>query len=58
MQASLIIVVQMLVIGIPAIFLGKYLAGIEGVFIALAVTYAMGGVMSLIVNKQMMKKFV
>ena len=56
MQASLIIVIQMLVIGIPGIFLGNYLAGIEGVFIALAITYALGGLMSLVVNKQMMKK--
>jgi putative MATE family efflux protein len=58
LPASLIIVVQMLVIGIPIIFLGNRLAGIEGVFIALAITYAAGGLMSLLVNKQMMKKFV
>jgi len=58
MQASLIIVIQMLVIGIPIIYLGNHLAGIEGVFIALAITYVAGGLMSLLVNKQMMKKFV
>jgi putative MATE family efflux protein len=58
LPASLIIVIQMLVIGIPIIFLGNRLAGIEGVFIALAITYAAGGLMSLLVNKQMMKKFV
>jgi len=58
LPASLIIVIQMLVIGIPIIFLGNRLAGIEGVFIALAITYIAGGLMSLLVNKQMMKKFV
>lgn len=58
LQASLIIVIQMLVIGIPIIFLGNHLAGIEGVFIALAITYIVGGLLSLLVNKQMMKKFV
>ncbi len=58
LPASLIIVIQMLVIGIPIIFLGNRLAGIEGVFIALAITYITGGLMSLLVNKQMMKKFV
>ena len=58
LPASLIIVVQMLVIGIPIIFLGNRLAGIEGVFIALAITYIAGGLMSLLVNKQMMKKFI
>tara|TARA_R110001592_G_scaffold162584_2_gene395910 strand:+ start:36388 stop:37725 length:1338 start_codon:yes stop_codon:yes gene_type:complete len=58
LPASLIIVIQMLVIGIPIIFLGNRLAEIEGVFIALAITYIAGGLMSLLVNKQMMKKFV
>lgn len=58
LPASLIIVIQMLVIGIPIIFLGNRLAGIKGVFIALAITYITGGLMSLLVNKQMMKKFV
>jgi putative MATE family efflux protein len=54
-QAFLIIVAQMLVFGIPAIYFGKQLAGIQGIFIALALTYALGGVISLIVNKHIMK---
>lgn len=56
LQASMIIVAQMLVLGIPAIFLGKQIAGIQGIFIALACTYVVGGVISLIVNNQIMKK--
>ncbi len=58
LQASMIIVIQMLFIGIPAILLANRIAGIHGVFVALALTYAVGGIMSLVVNKQMMKKFV
>jgi len=57
-QASMIIVIQMLVVGIPAIIFGKYWAGIEGVFIALAFTYSFGGLISLFVNKQLMKKMI
>jgi Na+-driven multidrug efflux pump len=56
LQASMIIVIQMLVVGIPAILLGKYWAGIEGVFMALAFTYIFGGLISLFVNKRLMKK--
>ena len=54
LQASLIIVVQMLVLGLPAIYLGKQLADITGIFIALALTYAAGGILSIIVNRQLM----
>jgi putative MATE family efflux protein len=54
LQASLIIVIQMLVVGIPAIYMGKQLAGIQGIFIALALTYAVGGVISMIANKKVM----
>ena len=55
--ASLIIVIQMLALGLPAIFLGKYLYGIKGIFIGIAFTYALGGVLSMIVNKQIMDRF-
>ena len=55
-QASLIIVAQMLILGLPAIYLGKQLADIQGIFIALAVTYALGGFLSLGVNKKVMFK--
>jgi len=55
-QASLIIVIQMLVLGIPAIYLGKYLADILGVFVGLALTYALGGLISIVVNRIMMTR--
>lgn len=56
LYASLIIVVQMLVLGVPIIFIGKQWGGIKGVFIALAITYILGGLISLFVNRQIMKK--
>lgn len=56
LQASMIIVIQMLVLGIPAIFLGKQWGDIQGIFIALAFTYVIGGTISLMVNRQVMKK--
>ena len=55
MQASIIIVVQMLVIGLPLIYLGKELAQVQGIFFGLALAYALGGIISLIVNKSVMK---
>ncbi len=57
LHASLIIVVQMLVLGLPAIYLGKLMGGISGIFIGLAVTYALGGIISVIVNRQVMSQF-
>ncbi|MEM9896642.1 MAG: MATE family efflux transporter [Bacteroidota bacterium] len=46
-QASLLIVIQMLVIGLPLVYLGMYVDGIRGIFIGLALTYCMGGLISL-----------
>lgn len=57
LQASMMIFVQMLVLGLPAIYLGRELGGIRGIFVALACTYILGGVISLLVNRQVMKKF-
>ncbi len=56
-QASMIIVVQMLALGLPAIYLGKLLADVPGIFIGLAVTYSLGGIISLIINKKVMANF-
>jgi putative MATE family efflux protein len=56
LQASMVIVLQMLVLGLPIIFLGKYFGGIQGIFIALAITYVSGGLISLFVNQRVMKK--
>lgn len=58
LQASMIIVIQMLVLGLPVIFLGKEWGGIQGIFVALAFTYVLGGAISLIINRQVMKKLI
>jgi len=56
LQASSIIVVQMLLLGLPAIYLGKTLSGVQGIFIGIAFTYVLGGVLSLVVNKRIMDR--
>ncbi|MEL7004529.1 MAG: MATE family efflux transporter [Bacteroidota bacterium] len=57
LQASLIIVIQMLVLGLPAIYLGMKLDGIRGIFIGIAVMYSLGGAISIIVNKKVINRF-
>lgn len=57
LHASVIIVIQMLVLGLPAMYLGKYFGGITGIFIGLAITYILGGLISLAVNKKIMSAF-
>ena len=57
LQASTIIVVQMLIIGLPLIYLGKAMANVRGIFVGLAVTYCLGGVISLLLNRQLMRRF-
>ncbi len=57
LQASSIIVVQMLVLGLPAIYLGKEIDGIRGIFIGIAVMYALGGLLSMGMNKVIMNRF-
>ena len=57
LQASLIIVVQMLVLGLPAMYLGKVLGDVAGIFIGLACTYILGGVISIIMNRRIMRGF-
>ena len=57
LQASIIIVIQMLVIGLPLIFLGKQLFQVPGIFMGLATTYVLGGLISLLVNKRIMAGF-
>ncbi|MEM7509918.1 MAG: MATE family efflux transporter, partial [Bacteroidota bacterium] len=58
LQASSVIIVQMLVLGLPAIFLGRELGGVKGIFIGIAVTYAIGGILSMIVNRVVMNRFI
>ena len=57
LQASLIIVIQMLIIGLPLIFLGKEWLGVKGIFLGLATTYVLGGLISLVVNRRIMATF-
>ncbi|MDW3190804.1 MAG: MATE family efflux transporter [Cytophagales bacterium] len=57
LHASLIIVVQMLVLGLPAMYLGKYFGGVAGIFVGLATTYILGGLISIVVNKKIMAAF-
>ena len=57
LQASLIIVIQMLILGLPAIYLGMNLAGIRGIFIGIAVMYALGGLLSLGANRIIMRRY-
>ena len=57
LQASFIIVVQMLVLGLPAIYLGKSLYGVQGIFVGIAFTYALGGMLSMVINKRIMDNF-
>lgn len=56
LQASMIIVIQMLVLGVPTIFIGRYFGDIKGIFLALAITYVLGGIISLIANQIIMKR--
>lgn len=55
-HASLIIVAQMLMLGLPAIYLGRELFGITGIFVGIALTYAMGGLLSVFVNRSVVKQ--
>ena len=57
LQASSIIVVQMLVLGLPAVYLGRELDGIKGIFVGIAIMYALGGLLSMFANKFIMNRF-
>ena len=57
LQASSIIVVQMLVLGLPAVYLGRELDGIKGIFVGIAIMYALGGILSMFANKFIMNRF-
>lgn len=57
LQASGVIVVQMLVLGLPLIYLGRALDDIRGIFIGIALMYALGGILSLFINKLVMNRF-
>ena len=57
LHASAIIIVQMLLLGLPAVYLGKELGGIQGIFIGIAFTYVLGGLISFGANRWVMKGF-
>jgi len=56
LQASLIIVIQMLVLGLPIILLGMKIDDVRGIFIGIAVMYALGGLLSLLINSKVTKE--
>ncbi len=51
-QASLIIAIQMLVIGLPIIYIGKTYFDVMGIFVGLALTYIIGGLISFWFNSK------
>lgn len=56
LPASLIIGFQMLIVGIPLVYLGSFYLGIKGIFGALATAYIVGGIVSIIINKTIVNK--
>ncbi|MEM7551977.1 MAG: MATE family efflux transporter [Bacteroidota bacterium] len=49
MLALRIIFLQMLIVGLPLMYLGRYVADVKGIFIGLAATYIFGGLLSLFI---------
>jgi putative MATE family efflux protein len=56
LSASILIVVQMLVIYIPLSYLGSSLDGLRGIFLALLITYLCGGSLSFITSYVSLKR--
>ncbi|HAA13324.1 MAG TPA: MATE family efflux transporter [Cytophagales bacterium] len=52
--ASLIVAVQMFVFYLPLAFLGARTSGTQGVFVAIAFSYFLGGMISMFVNKRVL----
>ena len=57
LHASAIILVQMVVLGLPAVYLGKELHGIEGIFVGIATMYAPGGVVAWLTNRWVLARY-
>lgn len=51
-HASLIVAVQMIVLGIPILLLADHFFGVTGIYSSIAVTYFLGGVISLVWNRK------
>jgi len=58
LTASVLIIVQMLVIYVPLANLGSTLEGIKGIFIALLITYFIGGILSYITSILSLRKII
>ena len=58
LTASLLIITQMLVIYIPLAYLGSEYNGIQGIFIALLISYIAGGILSYTASSLSLKKVI
>lgn len=58
LYAFLIVVLQMLVIGIPILYLGDYLFEVKGIYLAIAFTYFIGAVISFFWNQKIIDRMV
>ena len=56
LTASLLIIIQMLVIYVPLAYLGSLLEGLKGIFVALLISYVMGGILSYITSMLSLRK--
>ncbi len=58
LTASLLIIVQMLVIYVPLAYLGSMLEGLRGIFYALLITYISGGILSYLASVISLRKII
>ena len=56
LEASLIIVIQMFVIALPLLFLGRELLEVKGIFLGWTLTYILGGILSYFADKKLVRK--
>ncbi|MEQ8237865.1 MAG: MATE family efflux transporter [Cyclobacteriaceae bacterium] len=56
LEASMVVFIQMILIGLPLLYLGDHFYGAQGIYAGLALTYFGGGVLSFFFNKYMMTK--
>lgn len=56
LHASLLIVIQMIVIYLPLAYLANHYGGVKGIFIAMAITYTVGGIISYAMNRGLYAK--
>lgn len=56
LEASAIIAIQMFIIAVPLLYLGRELFEMQGIFIGWASTYIIGGILSYFVDKKLVAK--